>query len=174
METQGRSALASAHGLTNRLKEDSRQQLESRKRAVADRIDEVASALGRASQQLEKQPTLAGYADQVAASVGNLAARLREGNIEHLIDDARQSARRHPELFILGGFALGIALARFVKASSSRRENPITDSDAAPEADDAAHFGEISSAAEDYRLSAQSPRIEASEQSDTSTSPDRG
>ena len=174
METQGRSALASALRLTDRFKEDGRQQIESRKRAVADRIDEVASALGRASQQLDKQPTLAGYADQIAGSVGNLAARLRQGDIEHLVDDARQSARRHPELFILGGFAVGVALARFLKASNSRREHPIAESDDAPDADDAVEKTDASSAEDAYILRAESPQPEASERSDTSTPTDRG
>jgi hypothetical protein len=80
--SQSESARESASGLAQRLKQDSRQQLESRKRSAADQIEEIAHALGRAGEQLQSQPTLAGYAEQIASSVSHLATRIREGSFQ--------------------------------------------------------------------------------------------
>jgi hypothetical protein len=118
MEHRSEAVSTSARGLTDRLRQDGRQQLENRKRVAADQIDDLAHALGRAGEQLDQsQPTLASYANQIASGVSNLATRLRDGSIEELLDDARGVARRNPGLFLLGGFALGVVLARFLKAS---------------------------------------------------------
>jgi hypothetical protein len=123
MEQRSEAVSTSARGLTEKLRQDGRQQLENRKRVAADQIDELAHALGRAGEQLDQsQPTLASYANQIASGVSNLATRLRDGSVEELLDDARGVARRNPGLFLLGGFALGVALARFLKASDRPEE----------------------------------------------------
>src|ERR671910_580903 len=89
MEQQRGSISESARGLTDKLRSDGRQQLESRKRVAAEQIEEVAHALSRAGEQLENQPTLAGYTNQIATSVSNLATRLRDGNLDVNLDLAR-------------------------------------------------------------------------------------
>lgn len=114
-ETETRS------GFTERLKEDSKQRIESGKRSAADHVSEIAQAITRASEQLrDTQPTLADYTSRLADGVGNLATRLREGSWEALVDDTRQLARRNPALYLAGGVAVGFALSRFVKASGER------------------------------------------------------
>lgn len=116
MENERESSAKS--GLTDRLKQDSRQKIETTKRSAADQIDEVAQAIDRAGAQLdESQPTLAAYASQFASGVGNLATRLRDGSLDDILEDTRQLARRNPAMFLMGGVALGIVLSRFLKAS---------------------------------------------------------
>src|SRR5690606_18374993 len=86
--------------------------------SAADQIDEVARALNRAGEQLnESQPTIANYAGQIASSVSRLATRLRDGNMDDLLGDTRELARRNPGMFLAGGVARGFALSRFLKAS---------------------------------------------------------
>lgn len=110
-------------GFTQRLKEDGRRTLEQRKRSAADRVDEIAQALGRTGEQFsDNEPTLAELATRLAGTVGNLATRLREGSIDDLVDDTRTFARRNPAWFLAGGVLAGFALARFVKASPRRIE----------------------------------------------------
>lgn len=105
-------------GITERIKQDGRQKIENTKRSAADQIDHFAQALTRAGEELNhSQPTLANYASQVASTVSNLASRLREGNMDDLISDTRELARRNPGMFLAGGVALGFALSRFLKAS---------------------------------------------------------
>jgi hypothetical protein len=109
---------SSASGITERIKQDGKQKIESTKRSAADQIDQVAQALSRAGEELnQSQPTLANYAAQIASSVSTFSNRLRDGNMDDLVSDARELANRNPGLFILGGVALGFAVSRFLKAS---------------------------------------------------------
>jgi len=110
-----------AANLKQRLREDGEQRIESGKRAAADQIADIADAIDAAGARLgESQPTMASYASQFAESVGGIAAHLREDSIEDLYYQVRQLARRHPGMFLLGSAALGVAIARFMKASGGR------------------------------------------------------
>lgn len=112
------STRARASHLKQRLKQDGREKVESGKRAAADQIAEIADAIDLAGSQLDQsQPTLANYASKLADGVGSLAARLREDSIEDLYREVRQLATRHPGMFVLGSAALGLVIARFMKAS---------------------------------------------------------
>jgi hypothetical protein len=157
MQEQRGPISESAGGLTDRLRSDGRQQLETRKRMAAEQIEEVAHALSRAGEQLESQPTLAGYASQIATNVSNLATRLRDGSIEDLVDDTRQLARRNPGLFILGSFAAGVALARFLKSTQQTLAET-------REEDYGSEFADASAAQEDYPSRDYSPSVGTTEQ----------
>jgi hypothetical protein len=123
MATTDKTFSSGKTGITDRIKEDGRQKLESTKRSAADQIDQVAQALSRAGQELnQSQPTLANYATQFSSTVSTLAARLRDGNLDELIDETRALARRNPGLFLAGGVALGFALSRFLKASGDEMQ----------------------------------------------------
>lgn len=133
METRSRSSSSGpAEGFTQRLKEDGRATIEQRKRSAAQRVEEIAQAIGRSGEQFGNEPTLAELAHRLANTVGNFATRLREGSIDDLIDDTRRLARRNPALFIAGGVLAGFALARFAKASASRAERVVSEPDDAP------------------------------------------
>jgi hypothetical protein len=120
MTSEFESTSSRKSGVTDRIKEDGKQRIESTKRNAADQIEQVASVIGRAGSELnDGQPRLANYANQAADRVNALASRLREASIEDLLEDTRDLARRNPGLFILGGVALGIVVSRFLKASAS-------------------------------------------------------
>ena len=113
-----RPVSSNSSGITERIKQDGKQKLESTKRSAADQIDQVAQALSRAGEELnQSQPTLANYAAQFASSISTFSNRVRDGNIDDLVSDARQLAHRNPGLFIAGGVALGFVVSRFLKAS---------------------------------------------------------
>lgn len=104
---------------TQRLKRGGRQTMERGKRAAADQIADIADAIDRAGAQLDQtQPTLASYAARVADGVGDLATHLREESFEDLYRRTRRLAIRHPGMFLLGSAALGVAVARFMKATA--------------------------------------------------------
>ena len=133
MQTNPRSASRPSRGFAQRLKEDGRKTLEQRKRSAAARVDEFAQAIGRTGAQFrENEPTIAELANRLAGTVGNLATRLRDGTIDDLVDDTRAFARQNPALFIAGGIAVGLVLARFVKASARRAEQATGIPDSAP------------------------------------------
>lgn len=133
METTPRSPSRPSRGFAQRLKEDGRKTLEQRKRSAAARVDEFAQAIGRTGAQFsDNEPTIADLANRLAGTVGNLATRLRDGSIDELVDDTRAFARQNPALFIAGGIAAGLVLARFVKASARRAEQSTGIPDDAP------------------------------------------
>lgn len=116
--TKPRSGGRRAPDIKERMKRDGREKIESGKRAAADQIAEIADAIDMAGAQLDQsQPTLANYASRLAEGVGGLASRLREDSMEDLYRDVRQVASRHPGMFLLGSAAVGLMLARFMKAS---------------------------------------------------------
>lgn len=121
-ESTDKSAASRSRGraanLKQRLQQDGKQKIESGKRAAADQIADIADAIDVAGSQLdESQPTLANYAAKLADGVGGLATRLREDSIEDIYREVRQLATRHPGMFLLGSAALGVVIARFMKAS---------------------------------------------------------
>ena len=114
--------------VAERLKDEGKQKLEEGKTTAAEQVDSVASALKSAGNELD-QPLLATYANQLADSVSRFSTRLREGSVEDLVSDAQGMARRNPGLFILGGLAAGLLLARFIRASVPEDEFLAIDSD---------------------------------------------
>lgn len=106
-------------GLKEQLKRDSRERIESGKRTAADQFAEIADALDTARAQLDQsQPTLANYTSKLAEGVGRIATRLREDSIEDMYHDVRRFASEHPQMFLLGGVAIGLLAARFIKAET--------------------------------------------------------
>jgi hypothetical protein len=111
-------------GLKESLKREGRTKVEGGKQAAAEQMEDLADAIDVAGSHLDRsRPTLARYATRMADGVAGVAKRLREGSVEDLTHDARQFASRNPGMFLLGGAALGIVLARFLKASAERADS---------------------------------------------------
>jgi hypothetical protein len=115
--------------VAERLKEEGKSRLERGKSTAADQVDQFANAIKSAGGELNGSPTLASYANELATSISNFGTRLRDGSIEDLAYDMQQAARRNPTMFIAGGLALGIVLARLVKASTTEEEPLLVGSD---------------------------------------------
>jgi hypothetical protein len=109
-----------AAGLADKARSAAKDTLEDMKDSVASRADRVADAVERGSERAsEQEPTLAGHVSHLADGMHRLAGRLRDRSISELLADAQLLARRHPVLFVVGSLALGVAAARFMKASSA-------------------------------------------------------
>src|SRR3546814_8495932 len=61
------------------------------------------------------------YADQAARGREGFAQTLREKDLDGLVEDVGDFARRQPALFLGGAVALGFAMSRFLKTSGNRR-----------------------------------------------------
>jgi predicted AlkP superfamily pyrophosphatase or phosphodiesterase len=59
------------------------------------------------------------YSNQVADRVERASTYLEEHDLDELMVEAEDFARRQPELFIGGAFTLGLLAARFLKSSAS-------------------------------------------------------
>jgi hypothetical protein len=68
----------------------------------------------------EQHDTLAGYVEKAADHIEGWSRRLREKDIDELLTDVQQFARRQPAVFIGSAFAAGIVAARFLKSSPPR------------------------------------------------------
>lgn len=114
----GHSKLPS--GVMDRVKESATAQLSSQKERATDGLGSIATAVRRSSEPLRenKQDFIAEYVEKAADQIEQFSSRLRERDINELVDDAQQFARRRPALFIGAAFAVGVAAARFLKSSS--------------------------------------------------------
>lgn len=91
---------------------------------VADRLHSLAEALREAGHKLsegQQAGDVGGYADRAAEQVERLSSYLRDTDLRGFVRDTESFARRRPEVFLGGTLLAGLALARFLKASSPDR-----------------------------------------------------
>ncbi len=107
--------------------------LSATKEQAASELSTVAQALRQTTSQLgdQEQNTLVNYGNQLASQVDKLSSYLEERNVDQMVTDAENMARRQPELFLGGAFTRGLVLARFLKSSHQSRELMMHDSGAA-------------------------------------------
>lgn len=123
--------------MATRAKEQAQKQakttLSATKEQAASELNTVAQALRQTTSQLggTEHNTIASYGNQLASQVDRLSSYLEERNVDQMITDAENMARRQPELFLGGAFTLGLVLARFLKSSHQSRELMMNDSGAA-------------------------------------------
>lgn len=119
---------AKAAGFVEEIKEMGKEQIDTKKQATANQVDKLAGVVERATEELDRGdfPWIAAYAYQLSAKIKTFANGLRDRNMEELVDDVRQAARRNPKMFFIGSIATGIALSRFFKASQRRDSQNVT------------------------------------------------
>jgi hypothetical protein len=91
---------------------------------AAEHLGSLASALREAGRKLEEGEKSGGfgrYADQAGEQVERLSIYLRDSDLSGFVRDTESFARRRPEVFLGGALLAGLALARFLKASSPNR-----------------------------------------------------
>lgn len=94
--------------------------LEGQKGRAAQGLGSVASAIRQTGEQMrdQDQETAAHYLEKMAGQVERFSHDLRDQNMDQIIKNAENFARRRPELVIGGAVALGFVLARFLKSST--------------------------------------------------------
>jgi hypothetical protein len=110
--------------LAAQAKEQARPALQTQKEHAAQTLSATAEALRKSTQHLHEQDqeAIARYMDQAAERVERFGGYLRRRDLDGLVADAEQFARRQPGLFLGGAFALGLLGARLLKSSSQRAE----------------------------------------------------
>jgi hypothetical protein len=104
-------------------REKVRSGFEKQQRRAADEISGVAGALRDAASRLraEDHGGTAHYVKAAADQAAKLADQMRDRGLDDLVSRAEGLARRQPELFVGGALLAGVAIGRFLKASSNRR-----------------------------------------------------
>lgn len=101
-----------------------RSQLSMGKDRVADSMDSVANALRSTTQQLQDQDAgiVDDYLSRAADKVSEVSRHLRESDVNELVHETEDFARREPAIFLAGAFALGLIAVRFLKSSGNSME----------------------------------------------------
>jgi ElaB/YqjD/DUF883 family membrane-anchored ribosome-binding protein len=110
--------------MVDRARSSAADQLNTQKTRATDGIGSVAQAIRQSTQHLRDQQheTIAGYVEQAADQLDKLSQQLREKDINEMLSDAQQFARRQPAMFVGAAFAVGLIGARFLKSSNDNRE----------------------------------------------------
>jgi hypothetical protein len=100
-----------------------REQVDQRSTQVGEQVSGTAESLRTVGEQLrsEGKDTPARLADQAAERSERLGGYLKDADADTLLRDVEDFGRRQPWAVALGGLALGLVAARFLKASSSER-----------------------------------------------------
>jgi hypothetical protein len=110
------AAASTASALRNRLS----GELDYRKYRSRQRLNRVADALRNAGANVnESDDAVARYMDRLAEGVERTAAYLDQKDVNEILHDAREMARRRPELFVGGLFIAGLMLGRFLRSSAA-------------------------------------------------------
>jgi hypothetical protein len=118
--TRGRARRARRHHqpTANRLFDDALSLAstlaDSRKRAGADRIVELASATREFGASLDDFPQLRRYSDQAADSLDDLADYIVRTDIPDMLDDFAGFAKQQPVATLTLGVAAGLAFTQLV------------------------------------------------------------
>ena len=100
-----------------------RQQVDTRSTQAGDQVASVGEAMRGMGDQLqgEGNDLPAQLVHQAAATTEELARYLREADADRILRDIEDFGRQQPWLVAAAGLAVGVAAARFLKASSRRR-----------------------------------------------------
>lgn len=100
-----------------------RDEVDRRSTEAGEQATSVAEAIRRSAEQLREQgkDAAAKPMDQAAERVERAGSWLRESDGDRILRDVEDFGRRRPMAVIAGGMAVGFALSRLLKASSSSR-----------------------------------------------------
>jgi hypothetical protein len=100
-----------------------RDEVDRRSTEAGEQATSVAGAIRQSAQQLREQGKegAAKPIEQAADRVQKAGSWLRDSDGDRILRDAEDFGRRQPMAVIAGGIAIGFALSRLLKASSSKR-----------------------------------------------------
>jgi hypothetical protein len=113
-------ARAQASSLLGRVKAGGEELLNVRKLHAAEELATIGGAIRRAADTLHGRGRSGGaadYADSLAERVEHAARYLERVDVDDLIADVQDAVQKQPAIFLTGMFLVGVAAARFIKAT---------------------------------------------------------
>lgn len=100
-----------------------RQQIDERATKAGEQVAGTARDLRSVGEELRKQgkETPAKLADGAAEQTEKVGSYLKESGPDEMLHDVEELGRQRPWAVLAGGLVLGVAAARFLKASSRSR-----------------------------------------------------
>jgi hypothetical protein len=119
---QGQQA---AGKLVEQAKSQVRDQLASKKDQAAGTLEGVAQALQVAVDHLREQghEGIGHYGERAAQQVTRMSSYLNEKNVDEVIGEVSELARRQPAVVLGAAVVLGVVAARFLKSSSGNSQS---------------------------------------------------
>jgi len=107
-------------------KDRAAQFADEQKASVSETLQEFASAVEKAGEELTKrdQTLAAGLVRQAGDSLGSLSRSINSASVSDLVNSVRRFGRENPAAFIGGAVLAGLALGRFAQASARSSEAP--------------------------------------------------
>jgi gas vesicle protein len=111
-----------AQSATRQAQEAGRAFIDEQRENLAQKVDQYAEAMRAACERLrsEEGNVLVAPAQKAVDQLERMSGYLREKQPADLLDDLESYARRRPEVVFGGLFVVGLAAARFFKASRRR------------------------------------------------------
>jgi hypothetical protein len=109
-----------ARSLMERARQGAFTKLDAQRERAASGLGSMVGALRESSRQLEGQnATMASYVGDAASQLERFTGGIRERDLNQMVRDVEMFARERPAIFLGSAFALGLAMARFLKSSES-------------------------------------------------------
>ena len=128
-EAQGKAhevageAQEKAQEAAGKVQQGLRQQIDDRATKAGEQVSGTAGDLRAVGEELRKQgkEAPAKLADRAAEQTERVGSYLKESGPDEMLHDVEELGRRRPWAVLAGGLVLGVAAARFLKASSRSR-----------------------------------------------------
>lgn len=113
------TASAASGGIVTSIKDRASAQITSQKQRATEELDALAHATRETTKQLrsDQHEMVAYYLDKAADQLQTVAESIRRKDLNDIVRDVQNVARRQPALVIGGGFVAGMLAARFLKSS---------------------------------------------------------
>jgi len=117
------AAKEKASGAADQAKSRAQQEIDTRSTQAGEEVGSFAEALRSTSDKLreEGKEGPAKAADRAAEQAQKLGGYLVDADGDRILNDVEDFARRKPWAVLAGGVVVGVAAARFLKASSAER-----------------------------------------------------
>jgi hypothetical protein len=119
IKQQGGSVAESAKGLASHAGEKLLSSVEEQKAAGADFVGGMAGAMRRAANEFGDLPQAAQYIRYAADQIDSVSNALKRRDVNQLVSDVQEFARRQPTAFLGAAVLAGFAVARFLKTSTT-------------------------------------------------------
>ncbi|WP_085664864.1 hypothetical protein [Pseudomonas sp. B5(2017)] len=129
--TQEHALIDDAGALLGEARHKGSEQFEHYRDNAADQLDSLEEGARSAAAALQGNDSLglSQYLNQAAECVGEFAEQVRHESAESLLQRGAQLARSNPALFLAGSVAIGFAVSRFMRASTSHESTTPASSD---------------------------------------------
>jgi hypothetical protein len=116
-------AKETAQNVASQAQNKVREQVDQRTTEAGERVGSSADDIRSVGQELRNQGKEgpANVAEQVADRIDRAADYLRDSDADRILSDVEDFGRRQPWAVLAGGLVVGLAAARFLKASSRER-----------------------------------------------------